>query len=148
MPTSSDRSSQGQQSFAKDVLPSFTFWYNATVLEVTDGDTATFEIDLGFQIRFKSEKIRFYGINAYELTDKDPQKRQLAQLGKQYVIDAIGKNDGGQLEHKVIINTFKDKLDKYGRFLATVYYYDPETKEWKNLNAELLEKGLAVPLSY
>ncbi len=43
--------------------------YKAKIIEVYDGDTFTFEVDLGFSITVK-EKIRLAGINTPEVRGK------------------------------------------------------------------------------
>lgn len=122
-------------------LPNFRYYYDAKILEVTDGDTVLAELDLGFRIRWV-EKFRFYGINTYEINDKDSTKRDLGQKGRQYVVDKTST------AKSIIFNTHLDKMDKYGRWLVVVYYQDANSGEWKNLNDELLASGLAVPMVF
>lgn len=76
--------------------------------------------------------------DTYELNDPDPAKRALAVEGKAFVASRIEGKD-------VILNTFKDRGDKYGRWLAVVCYLTDEGA-WFNLNDELLEAGLALPM--
>ena len=45
---------------------------------------------------------------------------------------------------EVIIVTKKDSKEKYGRYLAEVFYKN-ETGNFVSLNEELVQKGLAVP---
>ncbi len=115
------------------------FQYSANVVRVVDGDTAYFDIDLGFQIRMTID-VRFRGINTPETRGAS---REAGLKSKAYVEAALPV---GSL---VIVNTYK--AEKYGRYLAEVYYLpgaktrDEVLAKGKLLNKELLDKGLAVP---
>lgn len=102
--------------------------YNATVLRVIDADTIKMQIDLGFNIH-TVHTVRLAGINAPENS---------TEAGKQATSYVRGLLPLGT---KVVITTDKDKNDKYGRYLAKIYF--PQFKEC--LNDVLLQKGLAEP---
>lgn len=115
------------------------FQYAATVLRVIDGDTLDVNVDLGFRVRFETQ-LRFKGLNTPET--RGPS-REAGLISKAYVEQAVPP---GTL---IIINTYK--LEKYGRYLAEVLYA-PGAKtrlevlaNARNLNQELLQRGLAVP---
>lgn len=121
--------------------PDFLYWYQALPDRIVDGDTVDLFINLGFDITFK-QRIRLYGINAYELTDKDPAKRQLAVKGKEYVISKLPPDKA------VMLMTIKDEQEKYGRYLGIIYYLSADDGgggAWHNLNDELVAQGYAVP---
>lgn len=103
--------------------------YKAKVLDVHDGDTITAEIDLGFHVNIEA-KVRFYGINAPEITGAT---RDAGLRSKQRVIDLISGKD-------IIIRTKKDKQEKYGRWLGEIYLPNNDTP----VNQMLLDEGLAV----
>ena len=96
--------------------------YAATVIKVIDGDTVDLNLDLGFKIKFQLRG-RLTGINAPEGKQTDAANWLHEQL-------PIGKT--------IIVETKKTQ-EKYGRWLVTIFLDD------KNLNLELLEKGLADP---
>ena len=99
--------------------------YKATVKKVVDGDTIDVVIDLGFKIQY-TERIRLARINAPEMSTEE---------GK-----AVKKFVSSQLEGKgVIIKTEKSTFDKYGRWIAEVFYDDQ-----KSINQLLLDNGMAV----
>lgn len=115
------------------------FQYAANVLRVVDGDTAYFDVDLGFTIRMNLE-VRFKGINAPETRGLS---REAGLKTKAFVEQALPP---GAI---VILNTYK--IEKYGRYLADIYYL-PGAKTRDDvkargilLNKELVDKGLAVP---
>ncbi len=85
--------------------------YEAVVLKVYDGDTITVSIDLGFSLYQSDVKLRLYGINTPEMNTKE---------GK----DVAERLRARLLNQKVIIETIKDKTEKYGRYLAKVHLGD------------------------
>lgn len=101
--------------------------YNATVVKVLDADTIDVTIDLGFDIHL-NQRVRLLGINT-------PEKNT-----------ALGIEAAGYVRNnfppgtKVILQSEKDKKEKFGRYLARVIV--PETQEC--LNDTLVEKRYAV----
>jgi micrococcal nuclease len=106
--------------------------YSATILKVVDGDTVDVSVDLGFGVSVIM-RLRLSEINTEELHDKDMQKRAMAVAAKDRVQALIiEKGD------KVKMNTFKDKKEKYGRYLAKITLSDGSC-----LNEILIKEGLA-----
>lgn len=107
------------------------YTYSAKIVDVHDGDTVTAIVDLGFRIQTEI-KIRLYGINTPEITGAS---REEGLKSKQRVVSLImGKN--------VILKTYKDKQEKFGRWLADIYINEKSTK---SINQTLIEEGLAIP---
>jgi micrococcal nuclease len=91
------------------------FVYDAHVMNVVDGDTFDVTIDLGMNV-FHKTRIRLNGFDAPEIygVKKDSDEYALGVLAKQFAItQLLGKN--------VVIRTFKDRREKFGRYLADVY---------------------------
>lgn len=115
------------------------YQYKATVVRVVDGDTVYFDVDLGFQIRMTID-VRLYGVNTPEV--RGPT-REAGLKAKAYVENALPAGT------TVIVKTYK--AEKYGRYLADVWYLPGVTdreqilSQGQMLNQELLDKGLAVP---
>lgn len=91
--------------------------YVAEIIEIIDGDTIKAKIDLGFNLSFV-EKIRFYGINAPELTKTVESKKVVNDSGAESLKRLKDMLFVGQ---KITIETIKDKKEKYGRYLANIY---------------------------
>ena len=103
--------------------------YKALVTKVYDGDTITVDIDLGFGVCRKGQKIRLLGIDTPEIRGDEREEGLKSR-------DALR----GQIINKwVSIKTFKDKKGKYGRWLGEVWLDDLCMNKW------LLTEGYAKP---
>lgn len=122
------------------------YTYRAFVERVVDADTLLVVIDLGFSI-FTSQYLRLRGINAPELSTKEGQK------AKQTLEKMLQNADP--------ITIFSTRTEKYGRYLADIYYSPTKTPTQTTtntptatktpaqenetfLNQQLLNAGLAV----
>lgn len=112
--------------------------YEATLLNVVDGDTVDLKISLGLDA-YINQRVRLADIDTPELNSPDPDVRARAALAKQFVIDNLPTT-----EKALLIRTFKDRKDKYGRYLAIIF--GPEQHD-VSLNVMLMAAGLAVPYS-
>ena len=94
--------------------------YNATVVNVVDGDTMDCLIDLGFGIKVK-QRVRLYGINIYETSLRDGQTPAEKALGLEckdmLVTLFIQKNPN------ITITTHQGQ-GKYGRWLGVITLND------------------------
>lgn len=91
------------------------FIFDAKVTNVVDADTIDAVIDLGFNTS-RTDRIRLFGINAYETrlsSTTTAQMKELGLQGKVFLTDLI-------LGRNVLVRTEPDR-EKYGRYLATVY---------------------------
>ena len=112
--------------------------YYGKVVKVIDGDTIDINIDLGFNI-FHKIRVRLKGIDTPEIYH--PYNREELILGrdaKQFVIDSV-------LDKDVVVETFKDKKGKYGRYIANIYYGDEYSKQ---LSYELKNAGFDKPAKW
>lgn len=87
--------------------------YKAIYLSNYDGDTIRFSVDLGFNI-WHTIIVRLLNIDTWEIKDKE--HKELAILARNKVGKLLKEADG------IMINTYKDSTDKYGRFLADVFF--------------------------
>ena len=53
--------------FMATLSPSKMYLYRATITSVYDGDTCTADVDIGFKVTVRGEKIRLARINAPEI---------------------------------------------------------------------------------
>ena len=100
----------------------------ALITKVYDGDTLTADIDLGFGVVLRKQKLRIRGINAPEVRGK---QRAAGLVTRDRLRDMV-------YNKAVIVRTHKDRKGKYGRWLADVYIDNVSVSE------TLLSEGLAV----
>jgi len=103
------------------------YTYKAFVTKVYDGNTITCDISLGFNMILKDQKLRLYGINAPEVKGSS---KEIGLKVRDLLKDRIHNK-------WIIIKTFKDKKEKFGRWLAEVY--EPDVEE--SINKWLLKEG-------
>ncbi len=108
--------------------------YKARVTAVYDGDTITADIDLGFGVWLKGQKVRLYGIDAPEL------RRPTLQAGR----ESRDELRAWVLNCNVYLQTRKDKKGKYGRWLAHVI----SANRMHKINMEMVKSGHAVNRKY
>jgi micrococcal nuclease len=114
-------------------MDDFLYHYEARLVSVYDGDTIRVDLSLGFNIWQLNKPIRLYGIDTPELRGAErPQGLVVRDIVEQRLRQA----------DRLIIETHKDTTGKYGRLLGTVHYRVGD--QWRNLNQELLEEGLAA----
>lgn len=107
--------------------------YKFKVTSVYDGDTITGDIDLGFNVILRNQKIRLYGINAPEISGTD---RPQGLITKERVRALIEGKD-------VVLESYRDKTEKYGRWLGIIHYKTDTSSTLTNLNEQLVTEGLA-----
>lgn len=96
------------------------YTYKAIVTSVYDADTFKCDIDLGFGIIYKDQKIRLAGINAPEIkgeTNSEGIKSRDALRSK-------------ILNKEIILTTRKDDKEKFGRYLGIVTVNDENINDW------------------
>jgi len=104
------------------------FKYTATIKQVYDGDTITIDLDLGFYIHVFNQKFRLLYVDAPEIRGKS---KTLGIASRDALRDKI-------LGKEVIIQTFKDSKDKYGRWLCEIFL------DGENINQWLIDNGHAT----
>lgn len=113
------------------------YHYKAVVIDVYDGDTCTVDIDLGLHTWIKGEKLRLNRINAPELKGAERAKGLKSRDHLRNIIN--GK--------EVYIETIKDKKEKYGRYLAEVWFEESKGK-FININDKMVKDGFAIYKKY
>lgn len=108
------------------------YTYKAIVNRIFDGDTINVDIDLGFGVMLKDQSLRFLGLDTPEIRGEE---RPQGLISRNFVVERI------PVGSYITITTVKDRKEKFGRYLATVFYGD----DMKNLNEELLQNGMAKP---
>lgn len=105
--------------------------YKCGVTRIVDGDTVDCEIDLGFDIVYKS-RVRLYGIDTPESRTKDSDEKARGKLASDFLAQHILHAD------KLVIQTKLDKKGKFGRVLGVI------VADGVDLNQALIDNHLAV----
>jgi micrococcal nuclease len=111
--------------------------YKAIVTSVYDGDTCTVDIDLGLSVWLRGEKLRLNRINAPELKGIERPKGLLSR-------DFLKEKIEGK---EITIETIKDRREKYGRYLAEMWFEEKKGK-FMNINDLLVAEGFAKYQKY
>jgi|TARA_B100000941_G_C28508488_1_gene558946 micrococcal nuclease len=105
--------------------------YSCKVVKIVDGDTIDVDIDLGFGVWLKKQRIRLFGIDTPESRTRDLEEKKYGLAAKEYLTKWL--TSGG-----VKIRTQKDAKGKFGRILGEMYCYDT------NVNEKMIEEYHAV----
>lgn len=114
--------------------------YDVTVLKVVDGDTVDVDIDLGFGITLRDERVRVMGIDTPESRTRDKVEDLFGEAAKARVKELMA--EGGKLITTEDKNG-EDMKGKFGRILGDFYVERYEGKKEK-LTDILIEEGHAV----
>ena len=105
--------------------------YNCKVLRVLDGDTLDVDIDLGFSITLRKQRIRMYGIDTPESRTRDKEEKVRGLLSKDF-LKGYCPVDGTI----VLISHGKGK---FGRILGEIF-----TADGLCINDQMIQEGYAV----
>jgi len=111
--------------------------YDVVVINVVDGDTVDVDIDLGFGVTLRDERVRIMGIDTEESRTSDKVEDLFGEKAKSRVKELM--KDGAKLittEDKA----GEDMKGKFGRILG-----DFRLPNGKTLTETLIEEHLAVP---
>ena len=102
------------------------------MVKVVDGDTVDVDIDLGFGVWLRKQRIRLYGIDTPESRTSDDVEKVYGLAAKDFLIKWT---DAGDLTLK----TFKDGKGKFGRILGELWF-----GKTHNINQILVDNHHAV----
>ena len=110
--------------------------YRCNIVKIIDGDTVDVDIDLGFGVWMKNERVRLYGIDTPESRTRDLEEKKYGLLAKSFLIRMLG-DEGG-----IVLKTHKDAEGKFGRILGELW----RTTDFadKSINDYMIEKHHAV----
>ena len=108
------------------------YTYNAVVTRVVDGDTIDVDIDLGFGIWKKNERIRLFGVDTPEKRTRDLLEKQFGYLATNVVEELcpVGSH--------ILVETQLDEKGKFGRILGEIF------AKGVNVNQYLIDNHYAV----
>ena len=105
--------------------------YRISVVKIIDGDTVDVDIDLGFGVWLKKQRIRLYGIDTPESRTRDLEEKRYGLMAQAFITE--------QLKDGAILKTRLDKKGKYGRILGIPY-----SESGEDICQILINEGHAV----
>lgn len=112
--------------------------YRCKVTRVIDGDTVDVDIDLGFDIILRDERVRIMGIDTPESRTRDKVEKKFGLASKARLKELIGGKSGPILKTQ-INKKGEDMRGKFGRILG-----DFVTDDGRMVTDILVEEGHAV----
>ena len=106
------------------------FEYNFKLIKVVDGDTVDIDIDLGFGVWLKNQRIRLIGIDTPESRTRDDEEKKFGLLAKEEVIKYLANCKK--------FKSYKDEKGKFGRILGDFEVYEHKTGSWMDLSRALI----------
>jgi len=117
--------------------------YRVEIVRVVDGDTVDVDIDLGFGVWLKKQRVRLYGIDTPESRTRDLNEKKYGLMAKEYLKERISNG--------AILKTRLDGKGKYGRILGEFIVLDDagtgalnDNEVRVNVNQEMIDKHYGV----
>ena len=112
--------------------------YRCKIDRVVDGDTVDVDIDLGFGIWLRKERVRLHGIDTPESRTRDLEEKKYGLAAKSYVQSFLPV---GSMQ---TLRTTKDDKGKFGRILGEFVVYDTVTDSSRTLNQIMIDEHYGV----
>ena len=106
--------------------------YKCKMVRVVDGDTVDVDIDLGFGVWMRNQRIRMYGIDTPESRTSDKVEKVYGKAATEFLVKWTNAGD-------LTLKTFKDGKGKFGRILGELWYGGEH-----NINQLLVDNHHAV----
>lgn len=111
--------------------------YRVDVLHIVDGDTVDVDIDLGFGVWLRNERVRIMGIDTPESRTSDPVEKKFGLAAKARLKELLGKQ---AILKTQVDKSGEDMKGKFGRILGDFIGLDG-----RMVTEVLVEEGHCVP---
>ena len=111
------------------------FEYKCNLVKVVDGDTVDVDIDLGFGVWLRKQRIRLYGIDTPESRTRDKVEKVYGLAAKDFLSKMLSTGE-------ISIKTHKDAKGKFGRILGELFMKTSVGE--LSVNQSLVENSHAV----
>ncbi len=108
------------------------YQYKVTITKVVDGDTVDVDIDLGFAVVLKKQRVRLYEIDTPESRTRDLEEKKFGLASKKYLQD--------KLENATNIYLKSHDKGKFGRILGELFIDDNSV----SVNMQMVDDHHAV----
>jgi micrococcal nuclease len=110
--------------------------YRCELVRVVDGDTVDVDIDLGFGVWLRKERIRLYGVDTPESRTRDKTEKKFGKIASEVVQEYLDRTD------TLILRTDQyDAVGKFGRIVGRLY----NKKDTTSINDYLIQNNYAAP---
>jgi len=116
--------------------------YRTSILRVVDGDTVDVDIDLGFGVWLKDERVRIMGIDTPESRTRDKVEKKFGLAAKARLKSLLGKT--AVLQTQVNKNG-EDMKGKFGRILGDFVCWDAKNDRESMVTTVMIAEGHCVP---
>jgi len=118
------------------------YHYRVKLLKVVDGDTVDVDVDLGFDVWLRNQRIRLYGIDTPESRTRDKEEKRFGVRAKQHLSHMIST----KIEHGPLVGADTKKQislqslgrGKFGRILGVLFV------DGVSVNEKMIEDHHAV----
>ena len=110
--------------------------YRCKVVHIVDGDTVDVDIDLGFGVWMKKQRIRLYGIDTPESRTRDLEEKKYGLAAKKFLTGMLDDEAG------ITLKTHKDAEGKFGRILGELWRNTDYADQ--SINEHMVEQNHAV----
>ena len=110
--------------------------YAVKIVRIVDGDTVDVDIDLGFEVTLKNQRVRLIGIDAPETRTRDADEKTRGIASKNFVETMIPVGS----QQYLISREYHGERGKYGRILGDFKIEDSV------LTDLMVRHGYAIPM--
>ena len=110
------------------------YQYKVSVVKVVDGDTLDVDIDLGFGMSYKKQRVRMMGIDTPESRTRDKVEKLFGKASKKHLTHLLSEGNITLVSH--------DK-GKFGRILGELFVHN-EDESVINVNKQMILDHHAV----
>lgn len=115
--------------------------YKCVIVSILDGDTVDIDLDLGFGIWLRNERVRFHGIDTPESRTKNKVEKVFGTISKEFVMRMMPI---GSTQILQTVKPGEQSKEKFGRILGKFKIFDEKTQIKLFLNDIMIRDGYAV----
>ena len=116
------------------------YQYNVSVIKVVDGDTIDVDIDLGFGMTYRKQRVRLMGIDTPESRTRDLVEKKFGKASKKHLKKLLESGER--------ISLISHDKGKFGRILGEIYIHfnegHPQFETEINVNQQMIDDHHAV----
>lgn len=116
--------------------------YRTKLIKVVDGDTVDVDIDLGFGIWLRNERVRIMGIDTPESRTRNKVEKLFGKAASKRLKELLGKDPVLRTQ---VARDGEDMKGKFGRILGDFDVYCPTTDAWRPVTTVMADEGHCVP---